>query len=163
MTLDEREIEDVLDRLDRLKAVVVDSSSIIYLSKSQFLDDVAGEIRMITIPQVVDETGIRGLPVIVVEPPSIEDVTETDRLLVAAAARQKKPMLSEDRAILLTCQREGMEYYNAYNMLVMLWMRGVIGENEFRLREEKLLEVSHYGKFVIDYISSLVRHLRKVL
>ncbi len=90
MTLDEREIEDVLDRLDRLKAVVVDSSSIIYLSKSQFLDDVAGEIRMITIPQVVDETGIRGLPVIVVEPPSIEDVTETDRLLVAAAARQKK-------------------------------------------------------------------------
>ena len=56
-----------------------------------------------------------------------------------------------------------MEYYNAYNMLIMLWMRGVIEEREFHLREEKLLEVAHYGKFVTDYIECLVGHLRKVL
>lgn len=72
-------------------------------------------------------------------------------------------MLSEDRAILLKCRAEGVEYYNAYNMLIMLWMRGVIEEREFHLREEKLLEVAHYGKFVTDYIECLVGHLRKVL
>lgn len=161
--LDEREIEDVLGRLERLKNAVIDSSSIIYLNKSHFLEDVAGEIRLITIPQVIDETEITGLPVKVVEPLRAGNQTETDRLLVATAAGLKKPMLSEDRAILLTCQREGIEYYNAYNMLVMLWMRGVIGKDEFHLREERLLEVSHYGRFVIDYIRSLVRHLDKVL
>ena len=163
MIIDEREIEDVLTRLDRLKTAVIDSSSIIYLDKSGFLGDVAGAVTLFTIPQVLDETGMTDLPVKVVNPPSPAGETETDRLLVATAAGLKKAMLSEDRPILLRCRTEGMEYYNAYNMLVMLWMRSLIEEREFRLREEKLLEVAHYGKFVIDYIGCLVRYLQKVL
>ena len=114
-------------------------------------------------PQVVAETGTAKLPVTIVEPAAADNATETDRLLVATAADLQKPMLSEDRAILLTCRREGIEYYNSYNMLVMLWMRGVIDEDTFHQREKKLLEVSRYGRFVVDYIGFLVRHLQKVL
>jgi hypothetical protein len=161
--VDEREVEGVLNRLDRLKTAVIDSSSIIYLDKSGFLGHVAGAVKLITIPQVVAETGMANLPARVVDPPSCGGETETDRLLFATAAGLKKAMLSEDRAILLKCRAEGIEYYNAYNMLVMLLMRRLIGDREFHLYEAKLLEVAHYGKFVKDYVGCLIQHLRKVL
>ena len=72
-------------------------------------------------------------------------------------------MISEDRAILLKCRERGMEYYNAYNMLIMLRLRSLIDDKEFGVREKKLLEVAHYGKFVIDYVGSLLQYMRKSL
>lgn len=163
MKIDEREIERVLQKLSRLKAAVIDSSSIIYLHKSGFLHHLAGAIRLLTIPQVMKETGMSVLPVTVVDPLSAQDNARTDRLLFATAAGMNKAMISEDRAILLKCEAEGVEYYNAYNMLIMLRLRGLIDEEEFRLREEKLLSVAHYGKFVIDYVESLRLYMQKLL
>jgi len=161
--LDELEIERVFKRLTRLKTAVIDSSSIIYLQKSGLLESVAGAVRLLTIPQVVEETGIRDLPLQVVNAPTGTDHPDTDRLLFAAAAAMHKAMISEDRAILLKCRSEGIEYYNAYNMLIMLRLRGILAEAEFRVREEQLLSVAHYGKFVIDYVGALLHYMRKVL
>ena len=163
MKIDEREIERVLQKLSRLKAAVIDSSSIIYLHKSGFLQHLAGAIRLLTIPQVIEETGMPFLPVTVVDPLSTPDSAHTDKLLFATATRMNKAMISEDRAILLKCEAEGIEYYNAYNMLIMLRLRNLIDDEEFRLREEKLLSVAHYGKFVIDYVESLRLYMWKLL
>lgn len=163
MKIDEREIERVLRKLYRVKAAVIDSSSIIYLHKSGFLHHLAGAIQLLTIPQVIEETGMAFLPVTVVDPFSTPDNAETDRLLFTTAAHMNKAVISEDRAILLKCEAEGVEYYNAYNMLIMLRLRGLVSEDEFLLREEKLLSVAHYGRFVIDYVESLRLYMRKLL
>ena len=163
MHLDEREIEKVVDRLTRLKSAVIDSSSIIYLDKATCLDKVASAVRLVTLPEVVEETGMRELPVEIVKPPGLPENLDTDRLLFAAALALNKAMISEDRAILLKCRAEGIEYYNSYNMLVMLLARRLIESTEFTLFEQSLLEAAHYGGFVIGYIESLKQYLRKAL
>jgi len=160
---DEREIEHVFHRLSRLQTAVIDSSSIIYLDKSGLLRPVAGALRLLTIPQVIDETGMPDLPVTIVDPPALPAGTVTDWLLFATAAARRKAMISEDRAILLKCEAERIEYYNAYNLLVLLRLRRVIEEEEFRLRERMLLEAAHYGKFVTDYVAALLQYMHKIL
>ncbi|MBN1686397.1 MAG: hypothetical protein JW852_07060, partial [Spirochaetales bacterium] len=137
--IDEREIEKVFLKLNRLKTAVIDSSSIIYLHKSGFLCHVAAAVELYTIPQVIDETGMEHLSARVVDPPDLPGKTSTDRRLFAAAVSMKKAMISEDRAILLKCDAEGVEYYNAYNMLVMLRLRALIDDTQFFRYEEKLL------------------------
>jgi len=163
MKLDEREIERVFDRLGRLGTAIIDSSSIIYMQKAGFLETVSGVIKLMTIPQVLEEIGELELPVHVIDPVFDSDEEVTDRLLFAAAVNLHKPMISEDRAILLKCKSEGMEYYNAYNMLVLLRLRGILDGDEFCAFEKKLLSVAHYGRFVIDYVACLKQYLRKLL
>ncbi len=162
MKLDEREIEQVFERLNRLKAAVIDSSSIIYIQKAGFLHELAAAVKLLTIPQVIEETGMSDLPVEVIEP-SGDLGKETDRLLFSAAMEFNRAMISEDRAILLTCRAHGIEYYNAYNMLILLRLRGAIDAAQFTRFEDELLAVAHYGKFVIDYIWWLKQHLAKLL
>jgi hypothetical protein len=163
VTLDEREIEPVFERLTRLKAAIIDTSSIIYLQKAGFLQPVAGAIKLLTIPQVIEEIGHGGLPVEIISPPETTGGEKTDRILFASAMILHKPMISEDRAILLKCRERGVEYYNAYNMLIMLRLRNLRAEADFDRYEENLLAVAHYGKFVIDYIECLKQYLRKVI
>ena len=163
MKLDEREIEKVLSSLGRLKTAVIDSSSIIYIQKAGFLPNLAAAVELLTIPQVIRETGLANLPVRVVEPPGESREVETDRLLFATATGLDRALISEDRAILLKCRATGVEYYNAYNMLILLRLKDLIGEEQFSGFEDKLLSVAHYGRFVIDYIWYVKQYLEKLL
>jgi len=159
--IDEGEIERVLERLERLRAAVIDASSIIYIEKSGYYGKLANTIKLMTIPAVIGETGMPELDVEIVEASALRE--STDRQLFATAVSLGKPLISEDRAILLRCREGGMEYYNAYMMLLMLRLRRVIGENELLEFRARLIEAAHYGGQVLDYADSFVAYLAKAL
>ena len=159
--VDEREIERVLMRLERLKAAIIDASSIIYITKSGFFHELSGAIRLSTIPAVVNEVQMPGLEIQVVDSDGTEP--DTDRQLVAAAVSMRSPVISEDRAILLSCRKRGIEFYNAYMMLILLRLRRLIEEHAFRQLRPRLIDVAYYGKPVLDYAEAISEYLDKAL
>ena len=163
MIVDEREIERVLRRLERIRSAVIDASSIIYIDKSGFLDLLTGTIRLLTVTQVFAETGRSYSGIELVEAPADDGSsrTDTDHLLFSTARCLGRPLISEDRAILQRCRSEGQEYYNAYMMLIMLTARRVVGE--ISLYQAPLLHAAHYGRPVIEYADSFICYLSKVL
>lgn len=162
MVVDEREVERVLARLERIKVVVIDASSIIYAEKSGFLNLLCGAIRLRTIPQVFAETGRCYPGIELVESVEVQSGRrETDYLLFHTAQNLGKPLVSEDRAILLRCKNADIEYYNAYMMLIMLTARRIVDDpSPYR---STLLDVAHYGRPVIEYADSFFSYLSKML
>ena len=55
-----------------------------------------------------------------------DPLEETDHQLFTAAKLLGKPVISEDRAILMKCSEAGVEYYNSYMMLFFLRARAAI-------------------------------------
>ena len=162
MVIDEREVERVLGRLQRIKSAIIDASSIIYAEKSGFLDQLANTIRLRTISQVFAETGKPNPGIELVGfAEECEGRNDTDHLLFCTAQNLGKPLVSEDRAILLRCRDADIEYYNAYMMLVMLTARRVIDDpSPFRAA---LLNVAHYGRPVTEYADSFFSYVHKAL
>jgi hypothetical protein len=159
--LDERETERVLAKLESLRGAIIDASSIIYIERSGFYRHLNEAIKLKTIPAVLKEVQMPGLEVQVIDGEGPE--TNTDRRLVATASASGSPLISEDRAILLTCQAKGIEYYNAYMMLLLLRLRRAIAEGEFERFRTRLIEVARYGRPVLDYAGDISRHLDKTL
>ena len=161
MIVDELEIERVLARFEALKAAIVDSSSIIYIEKAGFYGDLAVTIRLMTIPPVLKGVGMPGLEIQIVQ--ADRTAIETDRQLVSTAGALRKPLISDDRAILLKCKAKGIEYYNAYMMLLLLRLRLRIDVRDFQVYRKRLVDISHYGNLVLDYADSFTAYLDKAI
>ena len=161
MIVDEGEVERVIARLERLRSAVIDASSIIYMTKSGYFADLRRTVKLMTIPAVTDEVGLPELELAIVQAPDSRE--ETDRQLFATAVDLRKPLVSEDRAILRKCRETGVEYYNAYMMLLLLRLRRVIDADRYGAYRSRLIEVAHYGRNVLDYAESFSVYLDKSL
>ena len=163
----EDELAGVCFRFDRLARALIDTSSIIYMQKADFYHNLAENVGLVTIPDVLREAGMPDLCIESVPVPVLARATaeaegkNTDAKLIATARQNGLALISEDRTILRICRDEGIEHYNAYMMLALLVYKGIIGVEECGEVEKRLIDAAHYGKWVIDYARDLLWYVQK--
>ena len=130
-----------------IPVLVIDASSIIYLLKIGLLGSLAAEVRLVSTPQVIEETGWPHLPV---EGIPIDDFdVSNDESLIVLAAKISCPVLSEDYEILKSAAEKGWDYYNTLMILNYLLMKGRISAAEYPRYLERLKECAHYSEKVL--------------
>jgi len=129
--------------------ISIDASSIIYLLKIGLLYSLAAEVNLVTTECVYNEVEWPKLPVKIIEI-NCAGLTN-DQTLLALADMRKNSLLSEDLEILKIAKASGWNYYNTLMMLNYLLLKGRVSESEYNVYLERLKEVSHYSKQVLEY------------
>jgi hypothetical protein len=159
---------DEISGFDRLTSMVIDSSTMIYARKAGFLGALASELELQTVPEVLEETGIRRTPGIEVvvgafagDHKHSKRLGETDAAVFALALAGGKPIATEDRGIMLLCEEHGLDFYNALMLAHLLLYRGALTEAQHEAALERLLLVSRYSKTVYAYAMDVLQAVRK--
>jgi len=142
-----------------LEELCIDASSIIYLLKIGLLGSLAAEVRLVSTPQVIRETGWPHLPVEEAEVDA-EGLTN-DETLLALAEKLRRPVLSEDYEILQGAGEAGLAYYNTLMMLNYLYWTGRVAEDEYPEYLARLKESAHYSDAVLATGDEVYRSLRE--
>lgn len=151
-----------IDQLNGLRTAVVDSCSVIYMKRAGFFDRLAQDVALVTVPQVIRETGFQDLKITIC--PSSGDGLSVDRQLVDCAVRRACPIISEDKKVLLAARREGLDFFNALVMAHFLLLRGSVSDQEHRRYCAALSAAARYGPEVLkigDNIHRQVNAARK--
>ena len=137
---------DVVARLSSLSSAIIDTSSLIYLSKINCLPLLIRACKLFTIPDVTEEFGndIDGIAII----KDSVDTMETDQKLIQICITNKLPLISEDRKLLREAERYNLPYYNSLMILNFLLVKKKIRRKEYASLLEKLKSVARYGKDV---------------
>lgn len=136
-----------------IKELSIDASSIIYLLKVGILGSVAAEISLISPQQIIEEVGWPHLPV---NPVPIDNSEMTnDETVVELARLRKISVLSEDREVLDNARISGLKYYNTLMILNYLLLKKRIPQEEYPVYLARLIEISHYGRDILEYGESI--------
>lgn len=154
MKVHEKDLQLVLNRFDVLRRGVIDSSSIIYAQKSGIFEVLQQSILLFTVPEVIQETGLRRHRMTVND---IRGGGTTDHKVLTLASNC--PLISEDRKMLLACQSRGGEYYNMLMMLHFLLYRQCISGSEYETYLPSLLTAARYGDRVLQFGEDLHQHI----
>jgi hypothetical protein len=128
--------------------IAIDASSMIYLLKIGLLGSLAAEVRLLSTPQVIKETGWPHLPVQAVE---VEDETiSNDDSLVLLGERKNIPVLSEDYEILMNAKGLGLDYYNSLMMINYLLFKRRIVPEEYQEYLGRLRGCAHYSREILS-------------
>ncbi len=130
---------------------VIDSSSLIYMKKSGFLEIVTECVMMFTTGPVYTETGSIPQNITIVA----TDKMKADESLLDAAWHYKIPLVSEDRKLLLAAGKKGLVYFNSLMILLMLVYKKHISKDEYLMYIDRLKTVSRYSKTVWQYGESV--------
>lgn len=155
----ETNYQKVFSEFDALDAAAIDASSIIYMLKAGYLEDLAAEIRLFSPGPVISETGYDNLPVRPVTA-GINDATSNDRLLVAYSLAHQIPLISEDKKILMEIKRARRPYFNSLMMLNLLLFRNRISAGEHRVYFRRLANFAWYSPAVLAFSKSIFTAIR---
>ena len=148
---------NVSDRFADLTEAVIDASSIIYMLKAGFLGLLGSTIGLKTIPSVFAETGWPSLPVTVAD--EDDDDRPNDEKLLDFAVRSTLPVISDDRALLLAAERNGLDYYNSLMMLAFVRYRRRIDEAWYDEAFGRLLEIGRYNDEILGRFDEIANSL----
>lgn len=151
--------ENEIKRFNILHEAVIDASSLIYLGKAGFLEQLCSTVNLFTLYQIREETGFTFPNIQVVASPA--GGTSNDQALLDFAISKNLPLISEDKKLLTKSAKKGHPYYNSLMMLVFLFYKQKIAANEFFSFKKKLLSVARYSEKVIEYGSALFDYLSK--
>lgn len=157
---DEALLEAEVEKLARLRSVAVDASSIIYLTKSDLLRPLADLIRLKTVEEVAGEVGLP-MPMVDIIPWRVDadPPVDADTAILQCALRERVPLLSEDRKLLMRADARGVQYYNSLMMIALMVLRGAIVNDEISDRRDRLVEVAHYSRRVVSYGNDLISYV----
>ena len=158
----ETNYQKVFSEFDALEAAAIDASSIIYMLKAGYLDDLAAEIRLFSPGPVISETGYDDLPVKPVAGinDAASDATSNDRLLVAYSLAHQIALISEDKKILMEIKRARRPYFNSLMMLNFLLFRNRISAGEHRVYFRRLANFAWYSPAVLAFSKSIFTAIR---
>jgi hypothetical protein len=153
---------DVVARLSSLSSAIIDTSSLIYLSKINCLSLLVGSCKLFTIPEVVDEYGENISDIAIIDVPGEKE--DADQTLIRICVTDKLMLISEDKKVLLDAQENNIPYFNSLMMLNFLLLKKKISREDYATMLEKLKTVARYsmdvwrfGAEVNNVISNLSR------
>lgn len=129
--------------LSSLSSAVIDSSSLIYLSKINCLPLLAKSCKLFTISDVVNEYGENISDIAIIDVPM--ENGDTDQKLIRICVTDKLTLISEDKKLLLDAQKKNIPYFNSLMMLNFLLLKHKMGRKEYAIMLEKLKTVARYG------------------
>jgi len=137
---------NTISRLSSLSSAIIDTSSLIYLSKINCLSLLAGSCRLYSIREVADEfnEGIAGIEIIAAPTKDLS----TDQKLIQVCVINKFPLISEDKKLLVEAQRCNIIYFNSLIMLNFLLLKKQITGEKYSSLVQTLRSVARYGENV---------------
>ena len=152
----------ILKQFKTLDRAIIDTSSVIYLSKTDLLKATAKTLHLITVAGVVNETGddvlFKHIEIVDVFS-NVDARTDTDQCVVNMAVHLKIPVISEDKKVLMNAKAAGLAYYNSLMILNFLLYKGVIQKDSYGKPLHRLKQSAHYsaevyrlGKMVYEWI-----------
>ncbi len=160
MELTDHTRHEVLSQFRRLSRALIDASSIIYMHKAGFFRELSRAVNLYSPPEIVAETGLSGLNIRPIAWTS--NSLSNDQKLIAIALKLKRPVISEDKSILLQMHRARLPYFNTLMMLDFLVFRRRIDLNSHAVYFERLkgfawysTDVWEFGKNIYNAIADL--------
>lgn len=147
-------IDSVLDQFQVLDQALIDTASLIYLSKINLLSTCSQTMRLLTIPEVAAEFGSpRELKVVeIIESKNkIKDPADTDQRLLRAADFLRLPVISEDKKVLMGAKRLGLPFFNTLMIMNFLLFKKAVDDKTYQTALEILKKKAYYNAFVFDY------------
>ena len=151
-------VTETLQQFSSLRNAVIDSSSIIYLSKINVLDTLSTSLSLWTVNDVIKECGISTHYIqIISEPTSLS----ADQQLINLTLSKKFPVISEDFKILSAVSKTDIPYFNSLMMISYLLFMQKISKNEFLHYRENLIQFARYNDFVWNFGEELFSAIDK--
>jgi hypothetical protein len=148
-----------LAEIQALRAAVIDSSSVIYASKSGVLQTLVHTIDLCTVSGVVSEVGY-SLPDVTVVRRSTAGIP-VDTQILDLAQERGLPVVTEDRKIFLKAADIGVDAHNMLIILELLLLRNRLSLVEWDAARKRLLAAAQYGARVIHAGLELHAAVRK--
>ncbi len=153
--------------------IAVDTSSLIYLHKSNLLERSSSVYRFVTCPKVWVEL-LRGITtdeiqtfaahieIILVflfsEKWGKSALSAADKGLIELYFQHAcAAVLSEDGHILRYCQRNDISHYCALSLLPQLTQKGLLTKEEANNQFQNLLKIGRYSPRIVEYAKSLLK------
>lgn len=144
--------ESQLFDLATVRALVADSSSLIYLDRLELLPTLGAELELLAVPLVVAEVGpaiaAAGLRPIAAAPPSPGG--GADRQVLEAAAARRAGLLSDDRRLLRAAEDRGLAVYVALDLVLLCLVRGLVDAAGYRRGRDALADFARYDRRLLD-------------
>lgn len=147
-------VSTVFSQFDILDRALIDTSSLIYLSKIRILSVAAQTLRLMTVPGVIKEFGsVKEIERIeIVELNEIQTVKEdTDLHLVETAKHLRLPLISEDKQMLMQAKRSGLPFFNTLMVMNFLAYKNVIDPAMYQDALLLLQDEAYYDAFIFEY------------
>jgi hypothetical protein len=141
--------DGVFSQFRTLRKAFVDASSIIYMHRAGFLEEVSMAVKLYAPQEIIEETDYDGLPVCPVTCPM--ETPCNDQKLIACALAQGTPVISEDKRILSHMDKEGVPYFNALMMLHFLLFREVVTTERHFMYFHELKRYAWYSDSVLEF------------
>lgn len=119
------------------------------MNKAGYLDELASAVDLVSPPEILAETGFGRLKIEAAS--GGEDVGTNDHKLIQCALAHRLPVISEDRKILMTMDREGIPYFNALMMLNFLLFNKRIGKKDHSLYFDRLKKQARYSSQILEF------------
>jgi hypothetical protein len=147
--------QEILD-LSELSVVCADTSSLILLQRIGALTDLKTVVSVVPAPGVNQELqgstapgwNATNLPV--------------DDHVLFYAQEHGLPILSEDRHILRRAEKNGLRYYTAILMILLLWVRDVYGGPRCACVLGELVSLANPGRNIQKYYEQLMTEIGKL-
>jgi len=151
------DVQVTISQFDQLTTALIDTSSIIYMEKVGFLDLIAERIQLVTIPEVLIESGESGTHFTIIQSPA--DGGSTDQKLILASRLYRHPVISEDKAILTQVQGLHIPFFNSLMMLVYLYHQQVITPEAYLNFYKHLQGIARYGERIWKFGNTVFKTL----
>ena len=155
--------EGVLSRFQELREALIDASSIIYIYKAGFYNELKDSLKLYSLKEIVRETGFDDLKINLIE--ALSKPLSNDQKFIACALKKKIPVISEDRKILMYMKRANIPYFNALMMLHFLLFKRKIDPENHTACLKRLMSTARYSPSVHTFgkgvYEAVVEYLEK--
>ncbi|PIE32707.1 hypothetical protein CSA56_14560 [candidate division KSB3 bacterium] len=145
-----------LSQFDHLNEAFIDASSLIYAQQADFLHLLQQSLCLYTLPAILKEARIAATGFHVVQQTDLTDLSP-DQQLLSSALTCARPLISEDRKILMRARRAHLPHYNGLMMINFLLYRRLMSSEAYNRYYTALQRIARYSQPVWDYGESVHR------
>lgn len=142
-------MQKIFKQFFELNKALIDASSIIYLDKAGFLQQLSETISLITIQEIISETALPDHQIHIISSPVLH--LSNYQKLLSLALEQKLPIISEDRKILKALENANMPFFNSLMMLLFLFYKKDFTIAEFLYFKNHLKSVARYSEKIWQF------------
>ena len=153
-------MKEVLSGFRSLKKALIDASSIIIIKKAGFFGELSEAVSLCSLKEIIEETRFQNLDIHLL--PDVPGQASNDEKFISCALREKIPVISEDRKILMTMKNENIPHYNAVMMLHFLLFKKRLDRKAHLACQSRLMSAARYGDDVLEFAENVFRAVTKI-
>ena len=152
-------INNIFKQFHKLDKSFIDASSIIYLKKINLLNCLSDAIKLISIKEILEETGFNNLAIEIYNH-DFDNSISNDEKLIRCSIQEKLPVITEDKKVLNLAKNAKIEYYNSLMMLNFLLYKDIINAVQYDSNYNLLIDYAWYSTKVLDFGKIIYKEIK---